>query len=128
MNKARLEAFTDGVIAIIMTLMVFGIKHPAGTSFADLWAMRNAFFIYFISFATLALYWYNHHHVFTLFKEVTGKIILWNTLLLLCVSLFPFVTAWAEENPFARVPEMTYGFAILSAHIFWLCLNLALLR
>ena len=128
MSKNRLEAFTDAVIAIIMTILVLELRSPGGAGFADLWGLSHTFLVYITSFATLAIYWINHHHMFHATTVVSGKILWLNMLLLLCVSLFPFTTAWVENHIGARAPEITYGMLMLAADILWVLLNRALLR
>jgi len=128
MNKSRLEAFTDGVIAIIITILVLELRRPEGGTFAALWELRHAFFIYFVSFATLAIYWNNHHHLFQAVTAVSGKILWLNILLLLCISLFPFTTSWVSTYLFSQAAAITYGLLMLTADVVWLLLSRALLE
>ncbi|MCL2760863.1 MAG: TMEM175 family protein [Desulfuromonadales bacterium] len=128
MGKTRLEAFTDAVIAIIMTILALELKRPDGATFADLWALRHSFLVYFISFATLAIYWNNHHHLFQAAKVVSGRILWWNIILLFCISLFPFTTVWVGEYLTSRAAEITYGVLMLAADVVWVFLAYSLLR
>jgi uncharacterized membrane protein len=115
MHKNRIEAFSDGVVAIIITVMVLELKIPQGTSFADLLPLKSIALCYFLSFIYLAIYWNNHHHLFQTVKSVSGAIMWANIYLLFWLSLIPFVTAWAGENHFASVPTALYGFILLMA-------------
>jgi uncharacterized membrane protein len=126
MNKSRLEAFTDAVIAIIMTILVLELEMPDGATFAALWELRFQFLIYLVSFLTLAIYWNNHHHMFQASKHVSGKVMWLNILLLLFLSLFPFTTAWMSDNVTGRAPELLFGIVMLAADIVWVFVGLAL--
>ena len=117
MPKTRLEAFTDAVIAIIMTILVLDLAVPAQPTFAALWDLRFKFLIYILSFVSLAIYWNNHHHLFQISKIINGKILWYNMAFILFLSLFPFVTAWVDEHILERAPEITYGIVILLADI-----------
>ncbi|WP_390410613.1 TMEM175 family protein [Lacticaseibacillus jixiensis] len=122
MSKNRVEAFTDGVIAIIITIMVLELRPPASGSFAALWSERYAFMIYLVSFLTLAVYWNNHHHLFQVVKHVNGAVLWSNIAFLFASSLFPFATAWVGERHFgATAPELFYGAIVLLANFaYWL--------
>ena len=98
MPKSRLEAFTDGVIAIIITIMVLDLHAPEAGSFAALWGMRSVFLIYLISFFTMAVYWNNHHHLFLLIKKINGRVLWANLAFLFAASLMPFATSWSARN------------------------------
>jgi uncharacterized membrane protein len=126
MNKSRLEAFTDAVIAIIMTILVLELETPEGASFAALWALRYQFMIYLVSFLTLAVYWNNHHHMFQAARHVSGKVMWLNIVLLLLLSLFPFTTAWMSGHVDGRAPELFFGVVMLAADVVWVFLGLAL--
>jgi uncharacterized membrane protein len=115
MNKTRLEAFSDGVIAIIITIMVLELKIPIGSDWQSLQALTPKFISYVISFLYIAIYWNNHHHLLHTVKHVTGGILWSNTHLLFWLTLVPFVTAWAGENHFAELPVATYSFILLMA-------------
>jgi uncharacterized membrane protein len=124
MGKNRLEAFSDGVIAIIITIMVLELRipptpenmpHPAGL--ADLQGLLPVFLSYVLSFIYVGIYWNNHHHMFHSTKHVTGGILWANLHLLFWLSLFPFTTAWVGANHFAPTPTAIYGFVLLMAAI-----------
>jgi uncharacterized membrane protein len=110
MNKARIEAFSDGVIAIIITIMVLEFKVPHGEHLADLVPLWPVFLSYVLSFANVGIYWANHHHLFHATKHVNGSILLGNLNLLFWMSLIPFTTAWVGENHFAAMPMAVYAF------------------
>jgi uncharacterized membrane protein len=117
MNKNRLETFSDGVLAIIITIMVLEMKAPHGADFASLQPLLPVFMSYLLSFIYLGIYWNNHHHMMYTVKEVSGRILWANLHLLFWLSLIPFVTAWMGENNFARVPVALYGVVLLMAAI-----------
>ncbi len=117
MTKGRLEAFTDGVLAIIITIMVLELKVPHGDKFEDLTPLFPVFVSYILSFIYLAIYWNNHHHMFQTVKHVTGKILWANMHLLFWLSLVPFVTGWMGENHFTSVAVFLYGTVLLGAAI-----------
>jgi len=117
MSKNRLEAFSDGVLAIIITIMVLELKAPHGTSMEDLKPLTPIFLSYVLSFIYVAIYWNNHHHVFQAVKKVNGRILWTNMHLLFWLSLTPFVTAWAGENHFAELPVALYGVVLFMAAI-----------
>ncbi len=121
MGKGRLEAFSDGVIAILITIMVLEMKAPHGAALADLRPVIPAFLSYVLSFAYLAIYWNNHHHMLHTVRHVSGGILWANLHLLFWLSLVPFVTAWMGENHFAAMPTAVYGVVLLAAAIaYWL--------
>jgi uncharacterized membrane protein len=109
MHKGRLEAFSDGVIAIIITIMVLELKIPHESDLAALLPLLPKFLSYALSFASLGIYWNNHHHLFQAAKQVNGTILWANLHLLFWLSLTPFVTGWMGENSFARMPVVLYG-------------------
>ncbi len=117
MNKGRLEAFSDGVIAIIITIMVLELKIPHGTDFAALRPIFPVFVTYILSFIYLGIYWNNHHHLLQATKQINGKILWANLHLLFWLSLVPFVTGWMGENHFAQFPTAVYGMVLLGAAI-----------
>jgi uncharacterized membrane protein len=117
MNKNRLEAFSDGVIAIIITIMVLELEVPHGEGFDALGPLWPVFLSYVLSFAYLAIYWNNHHHMLHTVHRVTGPILWANLHLLFWLSLVPFTTGWMGENHFARAPTALYGVALLMAAI-----------
>ncbi len=129
MSKNRIEAFTDGVIAIIITIMVLELQPPKGGGFADLWALRFEFMIYFVSFLMLAVYWNNHHHLFQIVKKIDGAVLWSNIAFLFTASLLPFATAWVGEHHVgAQAPELFYGFVILLADTAYYVLVQCLMR
>jgi len=109
MTRGRLEAFSDGVIAILITIMVLELVPPHGTALADLAPLGPVFLAYVLSFVNLAIYWVNHHHLLQAAKTVSGRVLWANILLLFWLSLFPFGTAWMGENEFATIPVALYG-------------------
>lgn len=109
MHKNRIEAFSDGVLAIIITIMVLELKIPHGAEFSDLTKLMPIFLSYLLSFIYVAIYWNNHHHLFQIVKHVNGPILWANAHLLFWLSMVPFVTAWSGENNFAPVPVSAYG-------------------
>lgn len=113
MSKGRLEAFSDGVIAIIITIMVLEFKVPHGTDWAALRPLLPAFLSYLLSFVFLGIYWNNHHHLLQAIRYVNGRILWANLHLLFWLSLTPFVTAWMGENNFAPRPVALYGVVLL---------------
>ncbi len=117
MPTNRLEAFSDGVIAIIITIMVLELKVPHGASFAALQPLLPVFLTYLLSFIYLGIYWNNHHHLLHCAPRVNGAIMWANLHLLFWLSLFPFVTGWMGENHFAVLPTAVYGAVLLLAAI-----------
>ena len=123
MGKTRLEAFSDGVLAIIITIMVLEMKVPQGAGFAALKPLLPVFLSYVLSFVYLAIYWNNHHHMLHTVQRVTGTVLWANMHLLFWLSLFPFVTGWMGENQFASAPMALYGFVMLMAAIAYFVLQ-----
>ena len=117
MTKNRMEAFSDGVLAIIITIMVLELKVPHGTDFASLSPLLPVFLSYILSFIYLAIYWNNHHHLLQIVKHIRGGILWANIHLLFWLSLVPFVTGWMGENNFAALPVALYGIILLFAAI-----------
>ena len=117
MNKNRLEDFSDGVIAIIITIMVLELKVPHGEDFATLAPLWPVLLCYVLSFAYVGIYWNNHHHMLHTVHKVTGPILWANLHLLFWLSLFPFTTGWMGENHFAPGPTALYGVVLLMAAI-----------
>src|ERR1051326_5895638 len=117
MQKNRLEAFSDGVIAIIITIMVLELKVPHGVEIADLKPLLPVFLSYVLSFIYVGIYWNNHHHMFQSTRHVTGGILWANLHLLFWLSLFPFATAWVGNNHFEPTPTAAYGVILLFAAI-----------
>ena len=127
MGKNRLEAFSDGVLAIIITIMVLDLKVPHGDSFAALGALLPTFVSYVLSFIYLAIYWNNHHHMFHAVKHVNGAVLWANLHLLFWLSLVPFVTGWMGENHFETIPVFAYGVVLIGAACAYTILVRALL-
>ncbi len=117
MGKNRLEAFSDGVLAIIITIMVLELKVPHATTLAELKPLLPVFLSYVLSFIYVGIYWNNHHHLFHSTEQVTGGILWANLHLLFWLSLFPFTTGWMGENHLAPTPTAIYGFVLLMAAI-----------
>jgi len=121
MGKGRLEAFSDGVLAIIITIMVLELKVPQGSDPAALSPLLPVFLSYVLSFIYLGIYWNNHHHMLHATKNVSGPILWANLHLLFWLSLVPFVTGWMGENHFAPAPTALYGVVLLLAAIaYWI--------
>ena len=121
MGKQRLEAFSDGVIAIVITIMVLEMKVPHGEDLAALTPVLPVFMSYVLSFVYVGIYWNNHHHMLHAASRVNGAILWANLHLLFWLSLFPFVTGWMGENHFAPVPTALYGCVLLAAAIaYWI--------
>ncbi|MGB7211957.1 MAG: TMEM175 family protein [Gemmatimonadales bacterium] len=121
MGTSRLEAFSDGVIAIIITIMVLELRAPHSAELADLGALWPVFVSYVLSFIYIGIYWNNHHHLLHVVHKVTGGVLWANLHLLFWLSLTPFVTAWIGVNHFAPVPMALYGFDLLMAAIaYWI--------
>jgi len=125
MNKGRLEAFSDGVIAIIITIMVLDLKVPHGEGFEALKPVVPTLLLYLLSFVYVGIYWNNHHHMLHACSKVTGGILWANLHLLFWLSLVPFTTGWMGENHFAAAPSALYGFVLLMAGIaYWILQSL----
>jgi uncharacterized membrane protein len=125
MGSGRLEAFSDGVVAIIITIMVLELKVPHGTGFAELRPLLPVFLSYVLSFIYVGIYWNNHHHMLQLVQTVTGPILWANLHLLFWLSLVPFVTAWMGENHLATLPVALYGGVLLMAAVaYWILMTL----
>jgi uncharacterized membrane protein len=128
MNTERLSAFSDGVIAILITIMVLELKVPHGTDLAALSGLVPIFLVYVLSFVILGIYWNNHHHMFYLTDRITGGILWANLHLLFWLSLMPFVTGWMGENHFAPIPTALYGAVLLMSGVAYYILEQAIIR
>src|ERR1044072_3708641 len=117
MRKGRLEAFSDGVVAIIITIMVLELKIPHGSDWEAIRPVVPVFFTYVLSFIYLGIYWNNHHHMLYVTERVNGRILWANMHLLFWLSLVPFVTGWMGENHFAPLPTAVYGGVLFAAAI-----------
>ena len=123
MNKNRLEAFSDGVIAIIITIMILELKVPKSDSFESLKPLVSAFLSYVLSFTYLAIYWNNHHHMLQVTKKVNGTVLWANTFLLFWLSLIPFGTSWIGSQNFSAIPMCCYGVILLMCAISYFTLQ-----
>jgi|SRR5262245_40208806 len=128
MTKARLEAFSDGVIAIIITIMVLELKPPHEATFAALRPLVPVFLAYVLSFVYLGIYWNNHHHLLHAASRIAGGVLWPNLHLLFWLSLVPFTTAWMGETGFTPVPTAVYGVVLLMAGVAWTILQSAIVR
>jgi uncharacterized membrane protein len=128
MSKGRLEAFSDGVIAIIITIMVLEMKVPHGDRWKELLPVAPTFLSYVLSFVYVGIYWNNHHHMFHACTTVTGAILWANLHLLFWLSLFPFATGWMGENHFTPAPTALYGLVLLMAAIAYYVLQQTIIR
>jgi len=126
---SRIEAFSDGVLAIIITIMVLQLNVPAGSDLRALWdTAASSLLTYLLSFVYVGIYWNNHHHMFQLTERVDGVVLWANLHLLFWLSLFPFSTAWMDRSDFSRVPVMVFGVDLLGAAIAYFVLERAILR
>ena len=127
MTRTRLEEFSDGVIAILITIMVLELKVPQGNDWAALRPLLPVFLTYVLSFVFLGIYWNNHHHMMHMVDRINGKILWANMHLLFWLSLVPFVTGWMGENHFAPLPTAIYGAVLLLAAIAYIILQTAII-
>jgi len=128
MKTTRLEAFSDGVLAIIITIMVLELKVPHETNLAALKPLLPVLLSYVLSFIYVGIYWNNHHHLFQSTEEVSGSILWANLHLLFWLSLFPFTTAWVGENHLGSIPTAVYGFVLLMAAIAYYILQSTIIK
>lgn len=129
MRASRLEAFSDGVLAIIITIMVLGLRVPEGHHLSDLVHTTGiGLLTYLLSFVYVGIYWNNHHHMFHLARQVSGGVLWANLALLFFLSLFPFTTAWMDESRFAETPVVIYGLNLLTAAIAYFALQTVIIR
>jgi len=126
MSKSRLEAFSDGVFAVIITIMVLNMNVPRGADLEALKSVLPVFLCYVLSYLYVGIYWNNHHHLLHASEHVTGGILWANLILLFCLSLAPFTTAWMGENHYAPLPVATYGVMLLFAGIAYFVLTKSL--
>ena len=126
MKKGRLEAFSDGVIAILITILVLELKVPRGDDWSALRPLLPVFLTYVLSFAFLGIYWNNHHHLLHAAERINGKILWANLHLLFWLSLIPFTTGWMGENHVAALPTATYGVVLLLSASAYLVLQTAI--
>jgi uncharacterized membrane protein len=128
MDKGRLEAFSDGVIAVIITIMVLELKVPQGADFAALHPLIPVFLSYVLSFVFVGIYWVNHHHMLQACQKVNGRVLLVNLYLLFWMSLVPVVTGWMGGNLREKIPVASYGVVLLMTGIAYLILSRELIR
>jgi uncharacterized membrane protein len=129
MRTSRLEAFSDGVLAIVITVMVLELREPAGKDLTALWhAAGPGLLNYLLSFVYVGIYWTNHHHMFQLTARVTGGILWANLALLFVLSLFPFTTQWVDATRYAQVPVVVYGVNLLAAGVAYYILQWVIIR
>jgi uncharacterized membrane protein len=127
MDKSRLEAFSDGVVAILITIMVLELKVPHDATWGALTELRPVLLAYVLSFVNLGIYWSNHHHLIYATRRVNGAVLWANLHLLFWLSLMPFTTAWMGENNFALIPTVAYGIDLLASSIAYFILVRAIL-
>jgi uncharacterized membrane protein len=127
MNRGRLEAFSDGVIAILVTIMVLDLRPPSGAGFGDLRPLLPKLLVYLLSFTFLAIYWNNHHHLMQVVERINGRVLWANMGLLFCLSLTPAATAWLGPHSRAAAPTVVYGLVLLGSAIAYFVLTRALL-
>ncbi len=129
MRTSRLEAFSDGVLAIIITIMVLELRVPEGHHLSDLVHTTGVGLLtYLLSFVYVGIYWNNHHHMFHLVRRVSGGVLWANLALLFCLSLFPFSTTWVDESRFEQTPVIIYGVNLLGAAIAYFVLQTVIIR
>lgn len=128
MGKGRLEAFSDGVIAIIITIMVLELKVPKNYDLNSIFSIIPHFLSYVLSFIYLGIYWNNHHHLLHVCKKVNGKILWANLHLLFWLSLVPFATSWMGENHFETIPSITYGVILFFSAIAYYILQIQIIK
>src|SRR5580765_541926 len=128
MRTQRLEAFSDGVLAIIVTVMVLELHAPEGPHLSDLMHSATGLLTYLLSFIYVGIYWHNHHHMFHIVRRVSGRVLWANLALLFCLSLTPFTTAWMDDTRFARSPVMVYGVDLLLCAITYFVLQTVVIR
>jgi uncharacterized membrane protein len=128
-RTSRLEAFSDGVLAIIITIMVLELKVPEGHDLSDLFHTTGVGLLtYLLTFIYVGIYWNNHHHMFHLVRQVSGGVLWANLALLFCLSLFPFTTAWVDESKFEQTPVVIYGLNLLGAAAAYFVLQTVIIR
>jgi uncharacterized membrane protein len=127
MSKGRLEAFSDGVFAVIITIMVLEMRVPRGIDLQALKSVVPAFLCYVLSYLYIGIYWNNHHHLLHATERVSGRILWANLILLFCLSLVPFTTAWMGQNNYAPLPTAVYGVMLLCAGIAYYILTKSLI-
>lgn len=127
-GAGRLEAFSDAVIAVIITILALGLRPPSGSSWSRLWDEGPSVFIYVLAFLFIAIYWNNHHHLLRASERISGAVMWANMMLLFCLSLAPVITEWIRDFPRAPLPVASFGVVALAAAMSYTLLELALLR
>jgi uncharacterized membrane protein len=127
-GAGRLEAFSDAVIAVIITILALGLRPPSGSSWSHLWDEGPSVFIYVLAFLFIAIYWNNHHHLLRASQRISGAVMGANMMLLFCLSLAPVITEWIRDFPRAPLPVASFGVVALAAAMSYTLLELALLR
>jgi uncharacterized membrane protein len=127
-GAGRLEAFSDAVIAVIITILALGLRPPSGSSWSRLWDEGPSVFIYVLAFLFIAIYWNNHHHLLRASERISGAVMWANMMLLFCLSLAPVTTEWIRDFPRAPLPVASFGVVALAAAMSYTLLELALLR
>ncbi len=128
MDSVRLQAFSDGVLAIIITIMVLELKVPHSDQLSSLKPVMPVFMSYILSFIYIGIYWNNHHHLFTAVAQINGKVLWANSHLLFWLSLIPFASAWMGENNFSKWPVLVYGFVLMMNSIAYYILAQSLIK
>ncbi len=128
MSKERLLAFSDGVFAILITILVLELKIPHGSDWSALAPLVPVFLVYVLSYVLLGIYWNNHHHMFQICERINGQVLWANLHLLFWLSLVPFVTGWMGENHFAALPTAAYGVVLVGAAMAYTILQTAILK
>jgi len=128
LNKARLESFSDAIMAIVMTVLVLALREPKVDTFDGIWLMRDKIVIYVVSFVTMAIYWINHHNLFALTQDINARILWVNMGFMFALTFLPVATSWYGTNFSSVAPAFTYGFVIFLADIFSIWLARAILN
>ena len=128
MPKTRIEAFTDAVIAIIMTILVLELHPPQSDTLSSLYGIEEKVFVYIVSFVMLSIYWNNHHHMFQVVHKIDGKVLWANNFFIFTLTLIPFVTAWVGDFLESLVPQLSYGVVILLADFSYFLLMRSLIQ
>lgn len=128
MSKERLTAFTDAVLAIVMTILVLELKQPARATWSAIWNLKQSYLAYFISFVGLTIMWNNQHHIFQLVHKIDGRVLWANGLMLFSASFFPYATKFVDEHFFSSTAELFYGFVFLLLSIAYFSVDLALIK
>lgn len=128
MTKTRIEIFTDGVLAILMTILILELRHPKTDDWLGLWDVAGKLFVYLVSFVMIAAYWNNHHHMFQVVHKINGRVLWANNLFMFALAWFPFGTAWLGDFLGSLAPQITYGIITLFSNLAYLLLAKELIR